>query len=120
MRLRTLRACETSGNGLSGAERHGVGKAVGDIVSSPIIGETGILVSVGSVAWWIGIAGTIMALRQAGVSRAALVLLGLGGLMVWHVPIGPPALVCLSAAAYLIERRRESVPVESPRPVVAA
>jgi hypothetical protein len=109
-----------TGNGLSGAERQGVGEAVSDIVSSPIFGEMGVLVSVGSVAWWIGIAGAIMALKQMGVSRAALVLLGLGGLMAWHVPIGPPALVCLSAAAYLIERRRESLPAESVRPVVAA
>ena len=26
--------------------------------------------------------------------------------MAFHVPIGPPALVCLSIAAYVIERRR--------------
>jgi hypothetical protein len=47
------------------------------------------------------------------VSRSALILLGIGGLLVFHVPIGPVALVCLSAAAILIERRRASA-IESP------
>jgi hypothetical protein len=108
-----------AGNGLSGAEREGAAEAVANIVSSPIVGEMGVLVSVGSVAWWTAIAGAIMALKQAGVRRAALVLLGLGGLMAWHVPIGPPALVCLSAAAYMIERHRASAPVASLRPLPA-
>ena len=66
--------------------------------------------SIGSIAWWIGISGAIMALKQAGAARKELVLLGIGGLMAFHVPIGPPALVCLSVAAYLIERRRETAP----------
>jgi hypothetical protein len=108
-----------AGNGLSGAEREGAAEAVANIVSSPIVGEMGVLVSVGSLAWWTAIAGAVMALKQAGVRRAALVLLGLGGLMAWHVPIGPPALVCLSAAAYMIERHRASAPVASLRPLPA-
>jgi hypothetical protein len=95
-------------NGLSGAEREGVVQAINDIATSPLFGEPGVFVSVGSLAWWTGIAAAIMALKQAGAGRAPLVLLGLGGLLTFHVPIGPPALVCLSAAAYLIERRRLS------------
>ena len=64
--------------------------------------------SVGSIAWWIGLSGAIMALKHAGASRTSLVLLGLGGLMAFHsLMVGPAALVCLSAAAYLIERRRQ-------------
>ena len=38
--------------------------------------------------------------------RPVLALLALAGLLSFHVPIGPLALVALSAAAYLIERRR--------------
>ena len=109
-----------SGNHLSGAERQGVAEAVSDILSSPIVGESGVLVSIGSIAWWIGISGAIMALKHAGAARKELVLLGLGGLMAFHVPIGPPALVCLSAAAYLIERRRETAPARQLRPVPAS
>jgi len=81
--------------------------AVDAILTSPIVGDGGVFVSVGSIAWWIAISAAIMALKRAGAGRASLVLLGLGGLMVFHsMAVGPAALVCLSAAAYLIERRR--------------
>ena len=97
-----------TGNGLEGAERQGVAEAVNGILTSPIVGDGGLLVSVGSIAWWIGLSGAIMALKHAGASRTSLVLLGLGGLMTFHsFMVGPAALVCMSAAAYLIERRRQ-------------
>ncbi len=97
-----------TGNGLSGAEQAGVAQAVNDIMTSPIVGESGVFASVGSIAWWIGLSGAIMALKRAGATRASLVLLGLGGLMAFHsLMVGPAALVCLSAAAFLIERRRQ-------------
>jgi hypothetical protein len=95
-----------AGTDLSGAEREGAAKTVDAIVTSPLVGEPGVFVSVGSLAWWTAIAGAIVALKHAGVRRSALVLFGLGGLLTFHVPIGPPALVCLSIAAYAIERRR--------------
>ncbi len=96
-----------TGNSLTGAEREGVADAVNNILTSPIVGDGGVFASVGSIAWWIAISAAIVALKQAGAGRAALVLLGLGGLMVFHaLAVGPAALVCLSAAAYLIERRR--------------
>ena len=96
----------TPATSLSGAEREGAAAAVDAIITSPIVGESGVFVSIGSLAWWIAISAAIMALKHAGVRRSALVLLGLGGLMAFHVPIGPPALVCLSIAAYMIERDR--------------
>jgi hypothetical protein len=109
-----------TGNHLTGAERAGVAEAVNDLASSPIVGEPGLFVSVGSIAWWVGISAAIMALKHAGVSRWPLVLLALGGLMTFHVPIGPPALVCLSLAAYLIERRRTTALPVHPRAVPAS
>jgi hypothetical protein len=95
-----------AGNGLAGAEREGAVTAVEQIAGSPFVGDPGLFVSVGTLAWWVGIAGAIMALRRVGVRRSALVLLGLGGLMTFHAMIGPPALVCLSAAVFLVDRRR--------------
>jgi hypothetical protein len=98
-----------SGSDLSAAEQRGLSKAVDDIVTSPVFGEPGLFTAVSGLAWWTAIAAAIMALKNAGVRPAALVLLGTGGLMTMHIPpIGPPALVCLSAAAYLIERHRAS------------
>ena len=98
-----------AGNSLSGTEREGAAAAVDAIIASPIVGESGVFVSIGSLAWWTAISAAIMALKHAGVRRSALVLLGLGGLLTFHVPIGPPALVCLSIAAYLIDRDRARV-----------
>jgi hypothetical protein len=109
-----------SGNDLTGAERAGAAAAVEDIVASPLFGESGAFSAIGSLAWWTAIAAAIMALKHAGVRRSALVLFGVGGLLVFHVPIGPPALVCLSAAAYLIERHRAAAPAPALRPLPAA
>jgi hypothetical protein len=86
----------------------GSAAAVDALFNSPIAGESGVFSAVGSVAWWVAISGAIMALKRAGASRASLVLLGLGGLTVFHSLLGPVALPCLAAAAYLIERRRPS------------
>jgi hypothetical protein len=98
-----------AGNDLAGAEREGAEAAFNSIISSPLVGEPGVFVSIGSLAWWTAISAAILALKHAGVRRSALVLLGLGGLLAFHVPIGPPALVCLSIAAYMIERHRARV-----------
>jgi hypothetical protein len=109
-----------TGNSLSGAEREGTAAAVDNIISSPLFGETGVFGSIGGLAWWVAISAAILALKHAGASRSALVLLGVGGLMTFHVPIGPPALVCLSAAAYLIERRRAAAPLGASARLVPA
>jgi hypothetical protein len=97
-----------AGNDFEGAQRQGLAEAINTIPTSPIVGESGVFSSVGSVAWWIAISAAIMALKSVGASRKSLVLLGLGGLMTFHVLLGPVVLVCLSAAVYLIERRRPS------------
>ena len=109
-----------SGSDLTGAERAGAVAAVEDIVASPLFGEAGAMSAIGSLAWWTAIAGAIMALKHAGVRRSALVLFGIGGLLVFHVPIGPPALVCLSIAAYMIERHRAAAPATALRPLPAS
>ena len=88
------------GNGMTGAERDGVAEAVNAIPTHSIVGDGGLLSTVGSLAWIIAITGAILALRAAGVRRSALVLLGIGTFMALHVPpIGPIALLCLSGAA---------------------
>ena len=107
-------------NGMSGAERDGVHAALETIPTNPIVGESGLFSSIGSVAWVVAIAAAIMALRQVGVGRTPLVLLGVGAVTVMHVPpFGPIALVCLSTAALLIEIRRESLATRAVRPVTA-
>ena len=96
-----------AGNDLSGAERDGAAAAVDAIVASPLVGEAGVFVSIGAprvVGRDLGARSSRSSTPASGARRSCC--FGLGGLMTFHVPIGPPALVCLSIAAYLIERRR--------------
>ena len=87
------------GKGMAVLERDGVAEAVNAIPTHAIVGDAGLLASIGSIAWIIAITGAILALRAAGVRRSALVLLGIGTFMAMHVPpIGPLALLCLSGA----------------------
>jgi hypothetical protein len=99
-------------NDLSGEARQGVRETFDGIVSSPVWGEAGVVGSVGGLAWVVAIIASILALKAAGVRTGALVLLAVAGMTIMHIPpFGPIALVCLSGAAFLIERRREPVAV---------
>ena len=99
-----------TGNDLTPEARQGVIEASEAIVSSPMVGEMSVFNAVGATAWMVGVFAAIIALKGAGVRRAPLILLAFGALMVFHVPpFGSTALVCLSAGAYLVERRRSTV-----------
>ena len=109
-----------AGNELDGPQREGVTEAFDAIVASPLVGELSVFNGVGGMAWVVAVVAAVVALKGAGVRRSALVLLGIGSLMIFHAPLGPPALVCLGVAAYLIERRREPVPAAGLRPVAVS
>ena len=107
------------GNAADGAGRQALADTVNRIATHPVVGEFGVFNSIGAVAWIVAVSAALIALKGVGVRRGALVLLGIGTLMVQHVPpIGPVALVCLSAASVLIERRH--IPRVSRRMALAA
>jgi hypothetical protein len=109
-----------SGNQLDGEAREGVRQAVADIVASPWFGEMSVFNTIGGMAWVTGVIAAILALRHAGVARTPLVLLGVGSLMIMHIPpIGPVTLICLSAGAFLVDRQRSAVLAPRPRLVPA-
>ncbi|HEV2774656.1 MAG TPA: hypothetical protein VGV90_03615, partial [Solirubrobacteraceae bacterium] len=94
-------------NEATGAARTALADTVDRIATHPIAGEVGVFNSVGSLAWVVGVSAAIVALRGAGVGRGALVLLGIGAMMVMHVPpFGPVALVCISLAGASVARDR--------------
>lgn len=94
-------------NTVDGAALQGLAGAVDRIVAHPVVGDGGVFNSIGALAWVVAVSATIVALHAIGVRRAALILLGVGAMMVMHVPpFGPTALVCLSAAGLLVERHR--------------
>ena len=97
------------GAAATGPARQALADTVDRLGTHPISGELGLFNSVGAVAWIVAVAAAVVALRGVGVGRPALVLLALATFMVMHVPpIGPVALLCLSAAAMLVEHDRRS------------
>ena len=109
-----------TGNTLSGEARRGVAETSDAIVASPWFGEVSVFGTIGGLAWTTAIVAAILALRQTGAPRAALVALGVSSIMVMHVPpFGPVALISLATAAYLIERERVTAPAPSLRTVPA-
>lgn len=95
------------GAAMSAGAREGIAGAVNAISTHPIVGELGVFNSIGSLGWVVAIATAVVALHGVGVRQPTLILLGVGAMLVMHVPpFGPFALVCLSAAGLRIERER--------------
>jgi hypothetical protein len=109
-------------NATGGEAHRGIADAVNAMVTNPLVGDPGVLNAIGSLAWIVATAAAVVALKGVGTRRGALILLGLGGVMVMHIPpIGPIALVCLSAAGLLIERERPALATRArPRAVAWA
>jgi hypothetical protein len=92
-------------NSLPAAERAGGADAIQSLYESPIVGDFGLLSSLGSLGWLIAVLAAAVALRTAGASRLAVGLLGVSALAVQHPPpVGPIALACFAAAVLLIHR----------------
>jgi hypothetical protein len=92
-------------NSLPAAERAGGADAIQSLYESPIVGDFGLLSSLGSLGWLTAVLAAAVALRTAGASRLAVGLLGVSALAVQHPPpVGPIALACFAAAVLLIHR----------------
>ena len=92
-------------NSLPAAERAGGADAIQSLYESPIVGDFGLLSSLGSLGWVTAVLAAAVALRTTGASRLAVGLLGVSALAVQHPPpVGPIALACFAAAVVLIYR----------------
>ena len=92
-------------NSLPAAERAGGADAIQSLYESPIVGDFGLLGSLGSLGWVTAVLAAAVALRTTGASRLAVGLLGVSALAVQHPPpVGPIALACFAAAVLLIYR----------------
>jgi hypothetical protein len=83
--------------------------AVADAIQSPggnvIVGDPGIVSSVGSLACIVAVLAAAVAYRGVGAPVLATVLLGLSLVVVSHPPpIGPIGLVCFAGAVVLLAR----------------
>ena len=94
-------------DGLPPGEREAVAGAVQELWSNPWVGEPSLFNAIGNLSWVVAMLGAAVAFSRAGAGRAVTVLLALSSLFVFHALIvGSVALVCLAAAAFLVERAR--------------
>jgi hypothetical protein len=100
------------------SDRPAMADAIQSLGDNAIIGEAGVLVSVGAIAWAVAVIAAAVAFHGVGAPLMASVLLGLSAIVVSHPPpIGPIGLVCFAGAVALLARsQRESAPLPTPRP----
>lgn len=105
-------------NGLPAAERSTGSDAIESLNDSAIVGDFGLLGSIGSLAWITAVRAAAVAVRRAGAQLAAAVLLGLSAIVANHPPpTGPLGLTFFAGAVMLIARAQPARrPVETPRP----
>jgi hypothetical protein len=106
-------------------ERPAISDAIQALQDNAFVGDPGIVLALGALAWWTAVVAAAIAYRGAGAPRAAWVLLGLSLIIVAHPPpAGPLGLVFFAVAAFLLarwERARaglspQSSPAAAPAP----
>jgi len=92
-------------------ERPAVADAIQAVGGNVIIGDAGILLAIGALAWITAVIAAAVALHGAGAPLLAVILVGLSAVVVSHPPpIGPVGLVCFAAAAGVIAVSRRASP----------
>ena len=92
-------------------ERPAVADAIQAVGSNVIVGDAGILLAIGALAWITAVIAAAVALHGAGAPLLAVILVGLSAVVVSHPPpIGPVGLVCFAAAAGVIAISRRTSP----------
>jgi hypothetical protein len=100
------------------SDRPAIAEAIQNLGDNAIVGEAGVLLSVGALAWAVAVIAAAVAFRGVGAPLMASVLLGLSAIVVSHPPpIGPVGLVCFAGAVALLARsERESAVLPTPQP----
>jgi len=106
-------------NGLPAGQRPIGSDAIESLNDNAIVGDFGLLGSVGAAAWITAVIAAAVAVRRAGAPLAAAVLLGLSAILANHPPpTGPLGLACFAAAVVVIARA-QSAPGAAERPTPA-
>jgi hypothetical protein len=86
-------------------QRPAVAEAIQSLGDNVIVGDPGVVVMVGSLAWIVAVVAAAIAYRRVGAPLLATILLALSFMVVSHPPpIGPIGLVCFAAAVALLAR----------------
>lgn len=109
------------GNDAPVSQRPAVADAIQSLGDNAIIGDPGVVGSVGAIAWVVAAVAAAVAYQRAGAPTLAWVLLGLSAVVVSHPPpVGPIALLFFAGAVVLLARsERASTAPEPSAPVPA-
>ena len=101
-------------NDVPARQRPAVADAIQSLGDNVIIGDPGIVGSLGALAWVVAVIAAAVAYRNAGAPTLAWVFLGLSFIVVSHPPpIGPIGLAFFAAAVAMLARS-ERVAVARP------
>ena len=105
-------------NDAPAGDRPAVADAIQAVGENTIVGDAGVLLMVGALAWVTAVIAAAVAVRRAGAPLLATVLLGLSAVVVSHPPpIGPIGLACFAGAAGLMAiGHRSSAALNAPAP----
>jgi hypothetical protein len=93
------------GNDAPARQRPAVADSIQSLGDNVIVGDPGIVASVGSLAWIVAVVAAAIAYRQVGAPLLATILLALSFVVVSHPPpIGPIGLLCFAGAVALLAR----------------
>jgi hypothetical protein len=97
------------GNDAPVRQRPAVADSIQSLGDNVIVGDPGIVVMVGSLAWVVAVVAAAIAYRQVGAPLLATILLALSFVVVSHPPpIGPIGLVCFAGAVALLARAQHA------------
>jgi hypothetical protein len=109
------------GNDAPVRQRPAVADAIQSLGDNVIVGDPGLVVMVGSVAWIVAVVAAAIAYRHVGAPLLATILLALSFMVVSHPPpIGPIGLVCFASAVALLARAQHhssQLEVAAPAPI---
>jgi hypothetical protein len=91
------------GNDAPVRQRPAVSDAIQSLGDNVIVGDPGIVGSIGALAWIVAAVAAAIAYRQIGAPLLATILLALSFMVVSHPPpIGPIGLLCFASAVALL------------------
>ena len=113
-------------NDAPAGQRPALSDAIQAVGANVIVGDPGVVGSIGALAWITAVIAAAVALRRAGAPILATVLLGLSLVVVSHPPpIGPIGLACFASAVLMLYRSQRvnasrTAQAETPTPTPAA
>jgi hypothetical protein len=104
-------------NDAPAGERPAVSDAIQSLQDNAIVGDPGVVASIGALAWIVAVIAAAVAVHRAGAPVLATVLLALSVVVFSHPPpIGPVGLACFAGAVLVLHRSQRVGASRTPHP----